>query len=127
MGKKVALIEDDRLLVKMYSEAMERSGLEVVSAYDGAEGLEVIKEHKPDLILLDIMMPKMNGFEMMKQLKKDKETKEQAPIIVLTNYGEFDNFVEAVKLGAKEFKVKADFTTDQIIERVKKILAEKKD
>lgn len=122
--KKIALIEDDEPLLQMYKDALVRGGFDVVSANDGQEGFVLINKEKPDLILLDLMMPRMNGFEVMKKMKNDPEIN-QIPIIILTNYPEVNNVARAVQLGAKEYRLKTDFTPDQIVEKVKKILENK--
>ncbi len=121
MKKKIALIEDDQLLVKMYKDALERDDYEVVVAHDGEEGLKLIKSEKPDLILLDIKMPKMDGFEMMREMKDNSEVN-SIPIVVLTNYSADENIAEALELGAREFDVKSDHTPNEVVDKVAKLL-----
>lgn len=122
MTQKIALIEDDKALVVMYQDALKRAGFEVATAYDGETGVEIIKTEKPDLILLDIMMPKLNGLEVMKKLKEDPEIS-ATPVLVLTNYGTTDNVAATIELGAKAFVIKSDFTPEEIVEKVKNVLS----
>lgn len=83
MGKKILVVDDEKHIVRLVQVNLERAGYEVVTAYDGEEALQKVKQERPDLIVLDVMMPKMDGFEVMKHLKADPETKE-IPVIMLT-------------------------------------------
>lgn len=83
MGKKILVVDDERHIVRLVQVNLERAGYEVVTAYDGEEALQKVREERPDLIVLDIMMPKMGGFEVMKHLKADPTTRD-IPVIMLT-------------------------------------------
>lgn len=118
---KILLVEDDELLSKMYIQKLKREGFEVLSAYDGDQGLSLMKDTHPDLVLLDIMMPKLNGMQFLSQVKKDHGTS-SIPVVVLTNLAGTQNAQKALLLGAKCYLVKSDFTPDEIVKKIKEIL-----
>lgn len=120
---KILLIEDDALLVRMYQNKLQMDGYEVMVAGDGEEGLARIKEMMPDLILLDIMMPKMNGFEVLEQMKKD-ETIKTIPVVLLTNLGGSDEDVEkGLELGAVAYLIKSNVVPADVVAKIKEVLA----
>lgn len=121
---KVLIIEDDEPILKLYKTKFEKLNYDVSIARDGKEGLERAENMRPDIILLDVMMPIMNGFEVLKKLKKNKELK-QIPVIILSNYGELPNITEGLNKGAEEYLLKAEQTPEEIAETVKSILDEK--
>ncbi len=94
---------------------------EVVSAFNGEEGLKKIKEEKPDFVLLDIVLPGIDGFEVLEKLKNDKETA-GIPVVILSNLGQKDDIEKGFKLGAEDFLVKAYFTPGEIVEKIRAIL-----
>ena len=117
---KILLVEDDTLFVKMYQKKFAHEGLELVAAYDGEEGVEKAKSEKPDLIILDLMLPKMSGSEVLKKIKEDPQTSE-IPVIVLTNLStSADEVTRCVQLGVKETYLKTNVTPEQVFETVKK-------
>jgi DNA-binding response OmpR family regulator len=119
---KILIVEDDVLMVKMYQGKFEDDGFDVAVAFDGETGLIKAKEFKPDLILLDIMMPKVNGLEMLKNLKAD-ETIKKIPVILLTNVGGNDEDAEkGLSLGAVAYMVKAQYDAKDVVKKVKEIL-----
>jgi len=120
---KVLLIEDDSLFVKMYEKKFSHEGLELETALDGDEGVEKVRSTVPDLIILDLMLPKMAGSEVLKKIKEDPKTS-GIPVIVLTNLNtSSDEVAECVKLGVKETLLKTDVTPSQVIELVRKHIA----
>lgn len=120
---KILLVDDDQLLVRMYQKKLENDGYEVVVADDGDVALQKIKEFVPDLILLDIMMPKVNGYEVLKSLKASETTK-NIPVILLTNVGSSDEDLQkGMDLGAVAYLVKAGNRPDVVVSKVKEILA----
>ena len=119
--KKILIIEDDPFLSEMYATKFNQSGFQTELATDGKKGLEKIKTSKPDLILLDIVLPKMDGFEILKKIKKDSKLKE-IPLILLTNLGQKNEVEKGLALGADEYIVKAHFTPTAVVAKVKKIL-----
>lgn len=120
---KILIVDDDPLLVRMYQKKLENDGYTVESATDGVSGLQKVVEFSPNLILLDIMMPKMNGFEVLEKLKSNPQT-EKIPVIILTNVGSSDGDVErGLELGAVAYIVKASNRPKVVVEKVKEILA----
>ena len=122
---KILLIEDDPFLLSMYATKFELEGFEIVSADDGERALKAASKEKPDIILLDVLLPKLDGFEVLKELKKNEETK-TAPVILLTNLSQRDDVEKGLALGAVDYLIKAHFMPTEVVEKIKKILAEKK-
>lgn len=124
MKPKILIIEDDNTLQEMYCEKFEMCNFLVDKASTGKEGLKKLKDDIPDIILLDIMMPEMNGLEMLKEMKKNRVFRE-IPVILLTNLGEkkIDMDTElSFALGVKDYLIKTKHTPDEIVAKVKKIL-----
>jgi DNA-binding response OmpR family regulator len=119
--KTILFIEDESALQKTFGEILKQEGFEMISALDGETGLNLAKTKKPDLILLDLILPKKDGFEVLKELKEDKNTKE-IPVIVLTNLEGIEDVDRALQLGATTYLVKAQYTLEEVIEKVKKTL-----
>lgn len=119
MAKKVLLIEDEEIILDLLRRKLTQEGYEISVARDGEEGLRVIREVKPDLILLDIIMPKMGGFEVMEEMGKDKNLKD-IPIIVISNSGQPVELDKAQKLGAKDWLIKTEFDPQEVIDKVVK-------
>jgi len=120
---KILLIEDDPMIVRMYQRKFEKEGFQVTLAFNGEEGIEALKKEKPDIILLDIMMPKMNGIETLKTVKADPGLKD-IPIVMLTNLGDRPEDVERCKeLGAIDYWVKANISLKDVVEKIKKIIS----
>lgn len=119
---KILIVEDDETLSKMYQKKIVHEGFEVVAAYSGNEGLEKAIIEKPDLILLDIMMPGMDGFAVVKQLKTKSEMK-NIPIIILTNLGTSEIFIDEAKmLGVNTYLVKYKTSANEVIEKIREEL-----
>ena len=121
--KKILFIEDESALQKTFGDILKQGGYEMISALDGEIGFNLAKTKKPDLILLDLILPGMHGFEVLKKLKEEPETKE-IPIIVLTNLEKMEDVEQAVKLGAVAYLVKARYTIEEVIEKIKKAIKE---
>lgn len=119
--KKVLLAEDDLQLMRMYQIAFENSGLTLVSAFNGEEALVKAKEEKPDLILLDIVMPKMNGVLALQELKSDPTLKD-IPVFMLTVLHQDEDIAQCKAAGAEEFLIKSDILPDDVIKKVLKRL-----
>ena len=125
MAKKILLIEDDSFLSEIYVAKFQESGFEVVVAHDGAMGLAKIKEQAPDLILLDIVMPNMDGFEILNAVKKDPSI-QHIPVVILSNLGEQENVQKGLELGAVAYIVKAHYTPTEVVATVNEILSKLK-
>ena len=121
MPKKILFVEDESALQKTFGDFLTQEGYEMVSALDGEKGLELAKTENPDLILLDLVMPKMHGFEVLKRLKQDEKTKD-IPIIVLTNLESMEDVEKAIELGATTYLVKASYSLEEVIDKIKKAL-----
>lgn len=122
---KILVVEDDETLSKMYQKKLEHEGYQVSAAYSGGEGLKMAPQVLPDLILLDLMMPGVDGFAVIKQLRQKPETKE-IPIIILTNLGTSEIFIDEAKmLGVKNYLVKYKTSASEVIEKIKEELGEK--
>ena len=119
---RVLIVEDDVLVKRMYQQALQFDGFDVDLAADGKEGLDKVKERKPTLILLDIMMPKMNGLQFLEEVKGDPATK-NIPVIVLTNLSGTQDVQKALELGAVKFIVKSQYKPKQVVAMVKEIIA----
>lgn len=119
---KVLIIEDDPLMSRMYQKIFTFEGFEVEVAGDGLEGLEKVRIVKPTLVLLDVMMPKMNGLDVLKKLKADPETK-ATPVVMLTNLAGQQDAETALTLGAVKYIVKSEYEPKQVANMVKEILA----
>lgn len=117
---KILVIDDEHDLVETLTFRLEAAGYEVVSAFDGQEGLKKVKEEKPDLILLDVMMPKMDGYQVCRMLKFDQKFKD-IPIIMLTARGQLQDKNIGKDVGANEYVTKP-FESADLLERIKKLL-----
>ena len=119
--KRILLVEDDPFLVDIYSTKLKEAGFSVQVAFDGKEALKKIKEDLPDLLLLDIVLPDFNGWEILRKIERDNELK-ALKIVILSNLGEKEEIEKGLKLGAAKYLVKAHYTPSEVIEEVKKIL-----
>lgn len=118
---KLLLIEDDPFIREMYISKMEQEGYEVLVSEDGESAFKTIKSEKPDLILLDIVLPKMDGFTLLRKIKEDKDVKD-LPVIILSNLGHKNDIKKGLSLGADEYIVKSHYTPSEVLEKIKKVL-----
>src|SRR3989338_7408168 len=121
--KKILFIEDEAVIHKTLSDVLEKDNFQVLSALDGEIGLRLAKEKNPDLILLDLVLPKMDGFEVLKNLKADPATK-AIPVIVLTNLEQMEDIQKAIDLGARTYLVKSNYDLQEVVDMVKKATEE---
>jgi DNA-binding response OmpR family regulator len=121
MAKKILVIEDDKFLQKIIDAKLSKEGYDVLISIDGEEGMKSIKENRPDLILLDIILPGINGFEVLARIKSDPSTSE-IPVIILSNLGEKVDIDKALKMGAADYLVKAHFDPQEIIVKMEAVL-----
>jgi DNA-binding response OmpR family regulator len=122
--KKILFVEDEPSLQKILGEALSKEGYQVIPALDGEIGLRLVKVKKPDLILLDLLLPKIDGFEVLKKVKEDEETKE-IPVIVLTNLEGIGDVDKALERGATTYLVKENYSLEEVVEKIKKALQER--
>ena len=121
MSKKILIVEDDPLLVKMYMTKFKAEGFNIIHAKDGMDGWEKIKSEKPDMVILDVMMPRMSGKDLLKAIRMTEGIK-NLPILMMSNINNPKEIEELKKYGVKEFLVKADNTPNQIVTKVKQYL-----
>ena len=121
---KILLVEDDEMLHNMYTQKFKNKKYEVVSAFNGAEGVKMAEAETPDLILLDIIMPKMDGFVALKKIRKSKNIGE-TPVIILTNLGQEEDIKKGKELGADDYFIKANHTPAEVVEKVEAVLKKK--
>lgn len=120
-AKKILIAEDDGFISEVYSTKLSLEGFDICIALDGKEALERVKTEKPDLILLDIMMPKLDGLEILEKLKADSGLK-KIPVVVLTNVGEKDAIDKALSLGAVDYLIKSSHTPGEVVAKIKSLL-----
>lgn len=119
-AKKVLLVEDEPFLSGMYQTKLKLEGFEVTAAMEGEEALSKIDSDTFDIILLDIMMPKLNGFAVLKSIRQEKKL--ATPVIMLTNLGQKSDIEQAMALGANDYIVKAHFTPAEVVAKIKKLI-----
>ena len=120
-GKVILLVDDDLTLREMYDERLKAEGFEIVQASNGEEALAKARESKPNVILLDIMMPKINGFDVLKQLKEDENTK-NIPVIILTALIQDVDRLQGKKLGAADYIVKSETMPGEVISKIQSVI-----
>jgi DNA-binding response OmpR family regulator len=121
--KTILFIEDEPALQKTLGDTLRQGGYNVISALDGKSGLDLAKSKKPDLILLDLILPRLNGFDVLRSLKSDISTK-NIPVIILTNLENIEDVDKAVELGAKAYLVKAQYSLQEVFKKIKDALEE---
>lgn len=121
MSQKILFIEDEAALQKTFEKVLEAEGYKTIAALNGEIGIKLAKEEKPDLILLDIVLPKINGLEVLKELKGNDETRE-IPVIILTNSEEMGDINKALELGATTYLVKINYSLDEVIGKIETAL-----
>lgn len=117
--KKILLIEDEELIITLLQRKLEKEGYQVSVGRDGVEGMEKMKEDKPDLVLLDIVMPRMGGFEVMQEMRGEKGLKD-IPIIIISNSGQPVELDRAKMMGARDWLIKTEFDPKEVLTKVKK-------
>lgn len=118
---KILLIEDNPFLLNMYATKFELENFKVVMAEDGEKGLKTAIKEIPDIILLDIMLPKMDGFEVLKGLKEEKST-QAIPVILLTNLSQKEEVERGLSMGANDYLIKAHFMPSEVVDKIKEVL-----
>ena len=118
---KILIVEDDPLIARMYQRVFKFENFDVDMARDGEEGLAKMKKNIPTLVLLDIMMPKLSGIDVLKEMKDDEKLK-KVPVVVLTNLSGMKDAEIAIELGAVKFIIKSDNKPTQVVKQIKEIL-----
>jgi len=122
---KVLVAEDDKFLIKAYSAKLIKSGFETILAANGEEAIERTMSEKPDVILLDLVMPKKDGFEVLYELKNNDQTK-KIPVIILSNLGQEEDIKRGKELGAKDYLVKSNIAIQDVVDKIKQVLSKSK-
>lgn len=121
---KVFIVEDEEILLTALSEELKQTGFEVVGAKDGVEGVEKATSEQPDLILMDLVMPRLDGLGALKQLKAADVTK-NIPVMILTNLSDYDKISEALSSGAMDYLVKANYRLEELVAKIKTVMQRK--
>jgi CheY-like chemotaxis protein len=119
MAKKILIIEDEEILINLLQRKLTESGYEIVLARNGEEGLESMRKSKPDIILLDIIMPKKGGFEVLEEMSQDEDLR-TVPVVVISNSGQPVELDRAKQLGAKDWLIKTEFDPKEVLDKVVK-------
>lgn len=120
--KKILIAEDDKFLANAYRLKLSKFGYEVILTYDGEETLKCFEKDTPDLIVLDLIMPKTDGFEVLAEIRKKNTS---VPVIVVTNLGQAEDYKKVKELGVSDYAVKTDITLDQLVDKIDEVLAKK--
>jgi len=121
MPKTILIVEDDKFLRELIAQKLTKEGYPLSEAIDGEEGIKKIKEEKPSLVLLDLILPGIDGFEVLSQMKEDPSVS-SIPVIILSNLGQKEDVEKGLKLGVVDYLIKAHFTPGEIIEKIKAVL-----
>jgi two-component system, OmpR family, alkaline phosphatase synthesis response regulator PhoP len=122
MAKKILIIEDEKILSEMYTDKFREAGFLVISAPEAEEGLEVAKKEKPDLIILDILLPKGDGISFLQKMREESGLS-MTPVVVFSNFDDPTTKKAAFRLGVKDYLIKTNYTPREIIEKIKGILS----
>ncbi len=120
-NKKVLSIEDDKFLSSLVAKKLSAAGYQMIHAANGEDALKMVQEEKPAVILLDILLPEMSGFEVLEQIKSNEETK-NIPVILFSNLGQREDIDKGIKLGAEKFIIKATVVLDDIVKEVEQYI-----
>jgi len=121
-NKRILIIEDDKFLRKIIKKKLLNEDYDVIEGIDGEEGLRLAQEKKPDLILLDLVLPSMDGFEVLSKLRKDKKTS-KTPVFIFSNLNERENIKKGLKMGADDYLIKSNLNPEDIIVRIEKLFS----
>lgn len=122
--QKILMIEDDPFLRKLYRNKLTLAGLEVIEAINGEEGLNKVKTEKPSLVLLDIILPRKSGFDVLIELKGNEKTRD-IPVIILSVLGQTQDIIKGMTLGAEDYLIKSNITISEVVTKVREYLKNK--
>lgn len=125
MGKKVLIIEDDHFLSSLMKARLEKEGFSTLQAFDGEEAFTLLKQNKPDLMVMDLIMPKVSGFELLENISVDPQIS-RIPVMILSNLGQDSDIEKVKRLGATQYFVKVQTSIDDLVLKVKELLKEGK-
>ncbi|HJV32864.1 MAG TPA: response regulator [Patescibacteria group bacterium] len=123
MAKTVLIVEDEQSMQRALKNKLEHAGYAVIAANDGEEAIDALRSSKPDLVLLDLIMPKLDGISVLRQMKSDDALR-GVPVVILTNLSSGDKVAEAMQLGTFDFLVKANYSLDDVLKKVNERLGE---
>ena len=121
MAGKILIAEDDQFILKAMTIKLTKEGYEVKIATDGVQLMDILKSYIPDLIILDLLMPKKDGFEVLKEVKADSKLK-NIPILIASNLGQENDIQQVLDLGATDYLIKSEFTLESLVQKIKNIL-----
>lgn len=121
MTCKILIVEDETALLYALKAELSYNGFEILEAMDGEKGLKILEEQKPDIIILDLLLPGIDGFEVLRRIKSKDETK-NIPVIILTNLGDGENIEKGKKLGADDYLIKTDYSLEDVIKKIKDLI-----
>lgn len=119
--KKILLVEDDPLITEIYTTKLKESDFEVVAVSDGKSAFKKLKENQFDLVVLDLVLPELTGFELLTKIRKDSKLK-NIKVLILSNLGQKSDIEQGQKLGASKYLIKANFTPSEVVEEIRKLL-----
>ena len=119
--KNILLVEDDLFLIDIYKKKFEESGFQISVAQDGDEALKKVEEEKPDIMLLDIILPNTDGWEILRKIKENPESK-NIKVVILSNLGQKDEVEKGMKMGAANYLIKAQFTPGEVVAAINKMI-----
>jgi DNA-binding response OmpR family regulator len=122
-GKKILIVEDEQSLLEALKVVLKKEGFRLDEALNGEEGFARIEEDIPDLVLLDLKMPKMDGIQLLEKIRGHEKYKD-IPVLILTNYDDIEQISRSVQLGIKGYLVKADWDIDDVVQKVKAVMAD---
>ena len=120
-SRRAVIIDDDKFISHAYTDGLQRAGFRIETAFNGEEGLKKAKELKPDIILLDIILPQKDGFVVLKEIKADEKLK-NIPVLIISNLSQEGDIKVAKKLGAADYLVKSNYSMDKVVEKIKSFL-----
>jgi len=123
MAKKILIVEDDKFLRELIAQKLLREKYDIAEAVDGEKGIKAVEDEKPDLVLLDLILPGIDGFEVLSRIKANPAIA-ATPVIILSNLGQKDDIERGLKIGATDYMIKAHFTPAEIITKIKGVLGE---
>lgn len=126
MAKNILIIEDDLDIYNLYKTQLELSGYSVMNVSAGDKAIDAVREHKPDLVLLDLVLPGKNGLEILQEIKEDSELRSQR-VVMLTNFGNEDNISKAIELGAEDYIMKYNIVPEELAAKVSTLLGDASD
>ena len=121
MASKILIAEDDQFLCKAMTTKLTKEGYEVKIALDGVQLMDLLKSYIPDLIILDLLMPKKDGFEVVKEVKADPKLK-NIPILIASNLGQSSDIQQILAVGATDYRIKSEFTLESLVQKIKNII-----